>query len=63
MLSSAARIICRERLPAPRPAVQPHIRRIREPISAAGSYGVCRLPNGRVVDEWTYFREHHRDGR
>jgi putative hemolysin len=31
--------------------------------TAAGSYGVCRLPNGRVVDEWTYFREHHRDGR
>ena len=19
-------------------------------------YGVCRLPNGRVVDEWSYFR-------
>jgi uncharacterized protein len=31
--------------------------------TAAGSYGVCRLPNGRVVDEWTYFREHHRDDR
>jgi putative hemolysin len=22
-----------------------------------GEYGVCRLPNGRVVEEWTYFRE------
>jgi putative hemolysin len=22
-----------------------------------GKYGVCRLPNGRVVEEWTYFRE------
>jgi len=22
-----------------------------------GDYGVCRLPNGRVVEEWTYFRE------
>jgi uncharacterized protein len=22
-----------------------------------GVYGVCRLPNGRVVDEWTYFHE------
>ena len=21
-----------------------------------GQYGVCRLPNGRVVDEWAYFR-------
>jgi putative hemolysin len=21
-----------------------------------GQYGVCRLPDGRVVDEWTYFR-------
>jgi putative hemolysin len=21
-----------------------------------GQYGVCRLPNGRVVDEWSYFR-------
>jgi len=22
-----------------------------------GQYGVCRLPNGRVVDEWSYFRK------
>ena len=22
-----------------------------------GVYGVCRLPNGRVIDEWTYFHE------
>ena len=21
-----------------------------------GQYGVCRLPNGRVVNEWTYYR-------
>ena len=21
-----------------------------------GQYGVCRLPDGRVVDEWRYFR-------
>jgi uncharacterized protein len=21
-----------------------------------GRYGVCRLPDGRVVDEWAYFR-------
>ncbi len=21
-----------------------------------GQYGVCRLPNGRVVNEWSYFR-------
>ena len=21
-----------------------------------GKYGVCRLPDGRVVDEWAYFR-------
>ena len=21
-----------------------------------GQYGVCRLPNGRVVEEWSYFR-------
>jgi uncharacterized protein len=23
---------------------------------AKGQYGVCRLPSGRVVDEWAYFR-------
>jgi putative hemolysin len=22
-----------------------------------GEYGVCRLPDGWVVEEWTYFRE------
>jgi len=22
-----------------------------------GQYGVCRLPDGRVVEEWKYFRE------
>ncbi|HEY4856924.1 MAG TPA: DUF333 domain-containing protein [Xanthobacteraceae bacterium] len=22
-----------------------------------GEYGVCRLPDGRVVEEWTYFRK------
>jgi putative hemolysin len=22
-----------------------------------GQYGVCRLPNGRVVDEWAYYRK------
>ena len=21
-----------------------------------GQYGVCRLPNGRVVEEWSYYR-------
>ena len=25
-----------------------------------GDYGVCRLPDGRVVEEWTYFRERKR---
>jgi putative hemolysin len=24
-----------------------------------GEYGVCILPNGRAVDEWSYFRRHH----
>jgi putative hemolysin len=24
--------------------------------SARGQYGVCRLPDGRVVEEWAYFR-------
>ena len=24
---------------------------------ARGQYGVCRLPDGRVVDEWAYFRQ------
>jgi putative hemolysin len=23
---------------------------------ARGQYGVCRLPDGRVVEEWAYFR-------
>jgi putative hemolysin len=22
-----------------------------------GQYGVCRLPNGRVVNEWKYYRQ------
>jgi putative hemolysin len=22
-----------------------------------GVYGVCRFPDGRVVEEWTYFHE------
>ena len=22
-----------------------------------GQYGVCRLPDGRVVDEWAYYRK------
>ena len=22
-----------------------------------GQYGVCRLPDGRVVDEWSYYRQ------
>ena len=22
-----------------------------------GQYGVCRLPDGRVVEEWSYFRK------
>jgi len=25
--------------------------------NARGQYGVCRLPDGRVVDEWKYFRQ------
>ena len=24
---------------------------------ARGQYGVCVLPDGRVVEEWTYFRK------
>ena len=24
---------------------------------ARGQYGVCRLPDGRVVDEWAYYRK------
>ena len=24
---------------------------------AHGQYGVCRLPDGRVVEEWSYYRE------
>ncbi len=23
-------------------------------------YGVCRLPNGQVVEEWEYFRAHNK---
>jgi putative hemolysin len=22
-----------------------------------GEYGVCRLPDGRIVEEWTYYRK------
>ena len=25
-----------------------------------GQYGVCRLPDGRVVNEWSYYRSMHR---
>jgi putative hemolysin len=25
-------------------------------IRKRGQHGVCRLPDGRVVDEWAYFR-------
>jgi putative hemolysin len=25
-----------------------------------GQYGVCRLPDGRVVNEWSYYRLMHR---
>jgi len=28
-----------------------------------GQYGVCRLPDGRVVDEWAYFRSMRRRSR
>ena len=29
--------------------------------NADGSeYGVCRLPNGKVVEEWEYFRAHNK---
>ena len=28
-----------------------------------GQYGVCRLANGRVVEEWKDFREMRRKGR
>ena len=24
---------------------------------ARGQYGVCRLPDGRVVEEWAYYRK------
>ena len=23
-------------------------------------YGVCHLPNGTIVEEWEYFRQHHK---
>jgi putative hemolysin len=26
---------------------------------ARGQYGVCRLPDGSVVDEWAYYRKMH----
>ena len=25
-----------------------------------GEYGVCHLPNGTVVEEWEYFRQHNK---
>jgi len=28
-----------------------------------GQYGVCRLPNGRVVEEWSYYRQMKRKTR
>ena len=28
-----------------------------------GQYGVCRLPNGRVVEEWAYYRQMRKQGR
>jgi putative hemolysin len=28
-----------------------------------GQYGVCRLPNGRVVEEWSYYRKMMGRGR
>ena len=30
---------------------------------AKGQYGVCRLPDGRVVEEWAYFRRMKGKGR
>ena len=30
--------------------------RARFRTGARGQYGVCRLPDGRVVDEWAYYR-------
>jgi putative hemolysin len=24
---------------------------------ARGQYGICRLPDGRVVEEWSYYRK------
>ena len=24
---------------------------------ARGQYGICRLPDGRVVEEWSFYRE------
>jgi uncharacterized protein len=27
---------------------------------AGGEYGVCRLPDGREIDEWAYYRANHR---
>jgi len=28
-----------------------------------GEYGVCILPSGRAVDEWAYYKRHHRGAR
>jgi uncharacterized protein len=26
----------------------------------SGEYGMCRLPDGREIEEWTYYRANHR---
>jgi uncharacterized protein len=28
-----------------------------------GQYGVCRLPNGRVVEEWAFYRQMRKQER
>ncbi|MDO4251552.1 MAG: DUF333 domain-containing protein [Moraxella sp.] len=32
-----------------------------EPKKSAdgGEYALCYLPNGQVIEEWAYFRQHH----
>lgn len=27
--------------------------------NAGGEYALCQLPDGRIVEEWAYFREQH----
>lgn len=34
--------------------------KLRRVTTAAGEHGICVLPDGREVDEWAYFRQHHR---